>query len=338
MSEDRTQTPTKRRRQQAREQGLVARSPELTGAAVLLATVVLLGFWGERILAACVSAVREPLLGDPSLASSADEVVSWSRHVAFAAVVPLGVVLGGVLVVSVLVHQAQVQGLWSPGLLAPNPARLWSPTAGWGARAARGGWSLAKAAALIGVTGWAIQGGMSSFEQLSGMEIHALARASGSLLKGLATSLAIAVLVLGLLDYFLQWQRLESQLRLTTDEYREEQRAVDGDPAVRARRQRIARSWNRPSAVALESATLMLTGPGSLVVVLSGGPPPRPVTVRGSARGASGAALLQSAIHIGLHAVESPNLARHFARGGAASRSLTPKLAAELAAVWSPRT
>jgi flagellar biosynthetic protein FlhB len=338
MSEDRTQTPTKRRRQQAREQGLVARSPELTGAAILLAAVVLLGFWGERILAGCVSAVREPLLGDPSLVSTVDEIVSRSRQVAFAVLVPLGFVLSGVLIASVLAHQAQVQGLWSPGLLAPNPARFWSPAAGWGSRAARGAWSLAKAAALIGVTAWALQGDVPAFERLSGMEIHALARASGSLLKGLATSLAVVVLVLGLLDYFLQWQRLESQLRLTTDEYREEQRAVDGDPAVRARRQRIARSWNRTPAIPFEGAALVLTGPGNLVVVLAGGPPPRSVTVRGSARGASGVALRQSAQRAGLRELESPSLARHFARGAAASRSLPPDLAAELSAVWIPRT
>ena len=48
MSEDRTQPPSKRRRQLARQQGQAAHSPELTAAAGWLAAVVLLGCLGRR--------------------------------------------------------------------------------------------------------------------------------------------------------------------------------------------------------------------------------------------------------------------------------------------------
>ena len=48
MSEDRTQPPSKRRRQLARQQGQVAHSPELTAAGGWLAAVVLLGCPGRR--------------------------------------------------------------------------------------------------------------------------------------------------------------------------------------------------------------------------------------------------------------------------------------------------
>ena len=337
MSEDRTQTPTKRRRQQAREQGLVARSPDLTGAAVLVSAVVLLGMWGECILSHCVAFARAPLLGSPWEITTTDVVVSQSRQIVFTFMNSLGIVLGGILLATVLAHQAQVQALWAPGLLAPNAARLWSPAASWGARATRGSWSLAKTAALVGITAWAIQANLASLERLSGLETHDLVRAAGSLLRGLATSLAVVVCVLGLIDYYFQWSRLEAQLRLTPDEYREEQKAVDGDPAVRARRLRIGRSWNRDSTTQLEGASLVLTGPGNLVVVLAGGPPPRPVTVRGSARGASGSALLRAAHLARLPTVESAALARHFAQGAAAGRSLSAELAIELSRAWDSR-
>ena len=48
MSEDRTQPPSKRRRQMARQHGQAAHSPELTAAVGWLAAVVLLGFCGRR--------------------------------------------------------------------------------------------------------------------------------------------------------------------------------------------------------------------------------------------------------------------------------------------------
>src|ERR1700684_1403618 len=49
MSEDRTQPPSKRRRQLARQQGQAAHSPELTAAAGWLAAVVLLGIVGDDL-------------------------------------------------------------------------------------------------------------------------------------------------------------------------------------------------------------------------------------------------------------------------------------------------
>ena len=49
MSEDRTQPPSKRRRQLARQHGQVAHSPELTAAAGWLAAVALLGIVGDDL-------------------------------------------------------------------------------------------------------------------------------------------------------------------------------------------------------------------------------------------------------------------------------------------------
>jgi flagellar biosynthesis protein FlhB len=337
MSEDRTQAPTKRRRQQARERGLVARSPDLTGATVLLAAVVLLGIWGERLVERSVALVRESFGTSPELSASPEETVSRIRRSAEALVVPWSLVLGGVVIASIAVHQAQVQGLWAPGLLAPDFGRLWGGAAGASVatRAIRGAWTLAKAVAVIVVSVWAIQSDLPAFHRLSGMETHALARVSGSLLKGLAIGLSVAMLVLGAIDFFFQWQSIEAHLRLTHDEYREEQKAVDGDPAIRARRIRVARSRNATPPGSLDGAAVVLTGPGNLVVVLAGGPPPTRVTVRASARGAAGASLRRSAERAGLRAVESPALARHFARGAATGRSLSPDLAAELGAAWN---
>src|SRR4051794_21875079 len=98
MSEDRTRAPSKRRRQLARERGLVARSPELTAAAGLLAAVVLLGVWGDDLGSALVAAVREPWLGTPSVSADLSEVVDRLRRLALGVATPLGAIVVGVLV------------------------------------------------------------------------------------------------------------------------------------------------------------------------------------------------------------------------------------------------
>ena len=58
MSEDRTQPPSKRRRQLAREQGQAAHSPELTAAGGWLVAVLLLGFRGGELVQGLTGLMR----------------------------------------------------------------------------------------------------------------------------------------------------------------------------------------------------------------------------------------------------------------------------------------
>ena len=66
-----------------------------------------------------------------------------------------------------LAHQAQVRGLWAPGLLAPDPSRLWAGGSGPGfaTKAGRGFWSLVKAGVILVIAGWTIRSGWFDFHR-----------------------------------------------------------------------------------------------------------------------------------------------------------------------------
>ena len=89
-AEDRTQAPSKLRRQQARERGQAAHSPELTAAAALLAAASVLSWCGPVLVTALLGLVRQPLLESPVLSLSADgtEITAQLRGHASAIVVP----------------------------------------------------------------------------------------------------------------------------------------------------------------------------------------------------------------------------------------------------------
>jgi flagellar biosynthetic protein FlhB len=337
MSEERTQNPSKRRRQQARELGQVARSPELTAAVGLLAAVSLLGFWGDELALALIGLVRESwqeaiLVADPA------EVIARLRHLMLGVAGPLFGLIGGVVVATVAAHQIQVGGLWVPGLLAPDPARLWvGGQIGLASRATRGAWAIVKAIILVSMAAWSIRSHLPAFRHLAELEPTALARASGGLLRNLTASLAIATLVIGLLDYLHQYRRFEAQLRLTPQQEREDQRADDGNPALRARRRRVAQAWGRDPVGTLRGAAVVLVGPSGLSVVLGGGPPPRRVIVREVARGPSGPPLRRAARRSGVPVVDAPELALRLARRASARLPLPPRLRSDLAALWPPQ-
>jgi flagellar biosynthetic protein FlhB len=345
MSEDRTQPPTRRRREEARQRGQVPRSAELTAGAGLLAAALLLGAFGPGLARGLIELVQRPLDGASVVRSAAaGDVAGWLRDACWSVLGPLAGIGLGVLATVVLVHQAQVGGLWAPRLLAPDPARLLFAGGGAGARASRGLWSLAKAALLVGAGVIIVRAQLPAIDRLSAQEFPALAGASMAVLIRAARWLALAVLAIGAADFALCWRRVEEALRQTPDEYREELRAADGDPALRARRRKLALSWRRDAAEILPGASLLVLGPNGLAVLLAGSPPPGRVTVRQVARGIQAAILRREACEAGIPVVDAPRLAGHFARGRAAGPSLPPDLATELAAIWprgreeSPRT
>jgi flagellar biosynthetic protein FlhB len=336
MSEDRTQAPSRRRLQQARERGQVAHSPELTGAVGLLAAAVSLSFWGEGLARAMLSLMREPLLGATPISADAAEVVARLRHLALGVAWPFGLILGAFAVAALAAHQAQVQGLWAPVLLAPDFSRLWRPGQGpdLAARGTRGLWGLIKTAVIAAVAAWAIRSEWGASQRLGGLDAPNLALAAGLTLRHFTLTLATAILGLGLIDFALQYVRFEAMLRLTPEEQREDIRSTEGDPVLRAHRRRLARTWRGDAPEVLAGASLVLTGPAGLTVVLAGGPPPRRVLVRSIVNGPAGDRVRRAAEKAGLNQVAAPDLARGLAQRQPPSQPPTPEQLAELAAVW----
>jgi flagellar biosynthesis protein FlhB len=338
VPEDRTQEPSKRRRLEARERGQVARSPELTGAAGLLAASALLGIWGDDLALALIALVRDSWSGDLMM-SEPIAVIARVRQAAWGVAGPLlGIVVGAILA-SVAAHQAQVGGLFAPGLLAPNPSRLWAlrldeegTALGFASRAGRGLWSVLKAVVVVLVAAWMIRAELTDLHRLARLDTPALARASGGIIRSLAFAMAVSTLVLGLVDFALQHRRFEAMMRLTPDEHREDLKAADGDPALRSRRRKQAQALRGDAPELFAGASLAVVGASGLIVILAGGPPPRRLTIRSSANGATGRRLRKSADAARVLSLEAPALALALAR--LRTPVVPPELMAELASAW----
>jgi flagellar biosynthetic protein FlhB len=187
---------------------------------------------------------------------------------------------------------------------------------------------------VVATTAWAIRADWPVLQHLDQLEAPALAVASASVVRGLGVRLALMLLALGLVDFALQYGRIEDLLRTTPEQHREDLRAVEGDPALRTRRRQMARSWRGDSAELLAGASLVLTGPTGLCVVLAGGPPPRRISVRSVAQGTSGSKLQRSAESAQIPQIAAPKLARQIAQRRAPALPLAPEIVAELSAVW----
>ncbi len=336
MSEDRTQPPSKRRRQMAREHGQAAHSPELTAAFGWAAAVALLGFFGDDLTVALTGLVRGSMLQPAQMSGGAAAVASHIRSQVLTVFWPLAAILGGFAGAALAAHEFLVRGLWATSRIVPDPKRLWNLAKGPGlsTRFVQFVWSAAKGIVVIAVAAWVFRSGWHDFLRQSGLEGPRLAQAAAHIVLRTSWTLAGVLLALGLVDYGLRYRRFETMLRTSPEEQREDQRVMEGDPAARAQRQRVARSMRGDSPEVLAGATFVLTGAAGLTLVIAGGPPPRRVSIRTIAKGGAGLRLRRSAESSGLPHIEDAGMAQRLASRPSAGSAIAAELIADLAAVW----
>jgi flagellar biosynthetic protein FlhB len=150
--------------------------------------------------------------------------------------------LGVVLAVAVAANVGQVGLLFLPQRLAPRLDAL-SPAKGFsriysGRAAGVLVMNLAKFA-VAGLVGWlALRARLEDLLLLPALETAPAAARGSVVLMDIAMKMALALLVLGLVDYAWQRWRHEQELRMTRQQLQDELKLTEGDPQMKARRRR----------------------------------------------------------------------------------------------------
>ncbi|MEM6560813.1 MAG: flagellar biosynthesis protein FlhB [Planctomycetota bacterium] len=263
---EKSEAPTPKKRQEAREKGDVAKSQDLSGAIVLLGTLGLLYLAGGHLYTELVKIAQAlfgaELAGAP-FAVDAAGVKEQMIRLGYAAM-PLAI---GVFVLGVFAHVVQIGPMLAPKKLIPNPGGL-NPIKGFKRLFMEGktyvgfGMNLLKFAVVAAVAYLSI---MHQLPELAGLQAlsHIQAFGSGaSILFTIALQVAIALALLGILDFAYQRYRHENQLKMTKQQLKEELKNMDGDPQIKQRRRQVAmqRAMQRVKA-AVPTADFVVTNP-----------------------------------------------------------------------------
>ena len=237
--------PTVYRRQQAREQGRVARSRELESASVVLLGVAAL-LWLGRDTAECLARLATQLWGGTAWLAADPEFAQtlWSGltgQLARALLPTLGLIVLGATFVQLL----ETGGLFLPGRAAPDWSRI-DPAKGlarlWSLDKLLGlAFAVIKIAVVAAVVGWCLYVERTAILQLAGLDTPQIAHFLCELLLGTSLKTGGCLLALALADYGFQWWRLEQSLKLSAAEMREEQRNLQANPEIAARRREMQR-------------------------------------------------------------------------------------------------
>ncbi len=270
-NDDKTEQATPRRRQKAREKGQVARSRELPSA-VAGFTGLMVALWlAEGSLNTWRTDLRQ--WTDLAWSSDFDLASPIATKAALAALWWSLPALAAAWAAAVGITLAQGGFVFAGDALTPKLERL-SPASRLGQMFSVAGLS-APAKSLIPFSILLYLGGsvlLRDWETLA--RAATLPRlALGNLLYRDAFEIAwkstLTLLLWAAVDYLLQRRKMESDLRMSKQEIREEYKETDGHPSIKARIRRLQRQLRRRRMLQeVERATVVVTNPTHFAVAL----------------------------------------------------------------------
>jgi flagellar biosynthetic protein FlhB len=273
-SGDKTEKATPKRRGDARKEGQVARSMDMNGAIVLLASLMVLSAMAPKMMANLKQMMTRTLMtiSTPEVVTKEGlgPIVTDNVMVMIRVIAPIA---GVCLVAGLIVNVAQVK--WAPSAKAikPNFKKL-NPLTGaknvFGVQMVfESGKTIAKVGAVGGIAALALFPKFDELAALVGMAPAQLLPHLAHLILSIAQRAGAAYLVIAIIDYFWQRYRHEKQLKMSKQEIKEEAKSQDSPQEVKsAIRRRQMEQARRRMMDDVPTADVVVTNPTHYAVAL----------------------------------------------------------------------
>ena len=269
------------RREQARREGQVAKSQDLPAALVLLAAILLLMTLGRQIAEVFAQftrySLREPvflIVENTENGGLFNSVIAHYFGTTVRFLGPLSLFFGALLVVAVGANLAQVGILWLPEKMAFNPSHL-NPIKGFGRifslqSVIRLVMGILKIVICAIVAYYAVRGEIGMILGLTDLDESQIVSYLVYLLLQVALKVAVALVLIAILDYMYQKWKHEQDLRMTDEQIRQEMKNFQGDPQILQKRRSIQRqlATQQRSVQNTADADVVVTNPTHLAVAL----------------------------------------------------------------------
>jgi flagellar biosynthesis protein FlhB len=325
-----TEQATPKRRDKAREEGQVARSRELPGVFALAGVAGVMALMSFTTITHWTTFYRNMFYAAaaPHSFESNGPLFFWSGVEVMRWVVPI---LLAAMMLSLFSGLAQGGINFAPGALALkferfNPAsklgQIFSPV---------GLSNLLKSLLPFAVILWiainSVRANWNTMVHASGLGLRVFAGFVGSMVFALTWKAGLVLLAWSAFDYVLTAMKMNSDLKMTKEEVRQEYKESDGNPVIKQRIRRLQRQMRgRQSLKAAAKATVVVTNPTHYAVALRYETEmPAPIVV---AKGTNllAEAIKQLARDNGIMLVENKSLAQALYKGVEVGDSIPAKL------------
>ena len=281
---ERTEAATAKRRDEARDEGRIPRSQELTVAVSLLASAAVLSTLAPLAGRGLFQVLGHGLASIGSTSLDRESATMLIRQTATRAFTATFGLLIATTSAAFAMAALQARGILSLKPITPQLSRL-SPLSN--AKNLIGTKQIAellKSLAKLAIVGGAVYASIKAalpdaiaLSQRSQLGfLFVVKRYSVRML----TSAGTAYLALAAADYVWQWWQHEMSLRMTKDEVKQEHKQNDGDPQIKQRRRAVARSYARRQMMKdVPTADVVIINPTHIAIAIKYDPSIAPAPI-----------------------------------------------------------
>ena len=271
---ERTEQPTARRLNKAREEGRVARSTEVSAAAVTLISMIMLMLAGAWLATGMAALMRGALTLDRKALQTPNTMITSAGEqllTGFGYVLPLMLVTAAVAIVASTVtggFNFSLQAV-APKFSKLNPAQGLKRMFGTHALIELGK-AIVKFSLVSAVLVMVLKSDADQLAMLGRLGLEPALAATGKMVLQSALYVTLALLVIAAIDAPLQRYQYMKGLRMSRQEIKDEMKEAEGQPEVRAqirRRQREMASARMMKRI--PDADVIITNPEHFAVALA---------------------------------------------------------------------
>ncbi len=283
-SGDKKHLATDKKRRQAREEGQIVKSQDLTSAGLLLSALATLWMFGAPAAEYLASAIQDSLTVDRLGNLSSGDATNWLLGYGWrlgAATVPM---LLAMFVAGVLVNLVQTGFLLSTSKITPKLSNI-SPLSGAKRILSlqgfmRLGFGLFKVGIIATVAYAAILRHQGAILNMAALSVPQIATTLFDVLIGTGVWIGAALFVLAIFEYAFQKWKNEQDMMMSDQELRDEMKETEGDPQVAARRRQVQRQMMMQRAESeVPKADVVVSNPTELAIAIKYDPVSMPAPI-----------------------------------------------------------
>lgn len=270
-SGDRTEKPTAKRLRDARKDGDVHKSRELTSTVLVLAWLLMV-MMGMPLIRGRLGGLFDTVM--QGVHQPFDQALHDIGLAAFTAFLWLTVpLLLGAMAIAALVEFLQVGPIFAPKKIKPDASRM-HPAEGVKKLFSQENLvevikAVCKSGLLIGLFVWVLFSLIGEFVKLPYAAPEATGEALWIAVKRLATGVIFVFFLVSVLDAFYQRFAFNKKMKMSRREIKQEVKENEGDPMIKSRRRQLHQEWSQQNTLAsVRKASVVVTNPTHLAIAI----------------------------------------------------------------------
>lgn len=271
--QEKTEQPTSRRREQAREKGQVAKSQEITSVAILMACLTLFYFTSAIMVEKMMDLMRWTFHESGQFVINGSTIQHLVLNLLYRIFALLAPLMLTVVCVAFIANVFQIGFLFSSESIQPKLSKI-NPINGFKRLfSARSFVELIKNIFKILIIGFVayitVIGEMKNLIPLGDQSVWGVLDCIGKVSFKVMLRSCWVLVILAVFDYIFQRWEFEKSLKMSKQELKDEFKQTEGDPLIKARIKNLQREAARKRMMAkVPKADVVITNPTHIAVAL----------------------------------------------------------------------